>query len=87
MLDSFLDRYYLSLAHIMYLFFLTLKYKKPQVFDDIFIKKTYTNNFESLYKELSKFRSIKAKSVEYALKKVSTDTILSELNESVHCTA
>ena len=37
MLDNFLGKYYLALSHIIYLFFLTLKYKRPDIFNGIFI--------------------------------------------------
>lgn len=87
MLDNFLFKYSLSLSHIIYLFFLTLKYKKPAIFNEIFIKKSGDHTYEGKYGEVARFDSIKIIPVHCASTHVLIEKTLSELKESIHCTA
>jgi transposase-like protein len=56
MLDNFLSKYHTSIAHTMYLFYLTLKYKNPELFYNLIVN-TPSSIIEHLnqYPKINKF--------------------------------
>ncbi len=80
MLDNFLSEYELSASHIIYLFFLTLKYKKPMIFNNIFIKKENCE-YTKKYEEISKFDSINVLPVHIASTEVLIKSSISEMKK------
>lgn len=56
MLDNFLSKYHTSIAHTMYLFYLTLKYKNPELFYNLIVNtpSSVINHIEQYFK-INKF--------------------------------
>ena len=56
MLDNFLSKYHTSIAHTMYLFYLTLKYKNPELFYNLIVNtpSRVINHIEQYFK-INKF--------------------------------
>ena len=56
MLDNFLSKYHTSIAHTMYLFYLTLKYKNPELFYNLIVNtpSSVINHIEQ-YSKINKF--------------------------------
>ena len=85
MFDNFLKDYKLSLAHLLYLFFLTFKYKKPNLFESVFIAKNKDKNLLEEYDKLKGYASAAIPSVACALKHIRDDNILLELHLPLFC--
>ena len=85
MFDNFLKDYKLSLAHLLYLFFLTFKYKKPNLFESVFIAKNKDKNLLEEYDKLKGYASAAIPSVACALKHIRDDNTLPELHLPLFC--
>lgn len=80
MCDSFLAEYRFSEAHAMYLFFVTLKYKNPLLFNDIFVHKLDYSALEEKVRQLRNLEIASIPSISEALIKFTGAKKLSEID-------
>lgn len=85
MVDNFLGQYKFSEAHGLYLFYLTIKYKQPRLFDDIFIYKGNPEVVGNKVNEMRKLKMAAIPSVKESFMKICENNSLAETSSWYLC--